>query len=261
MTVPAVRPSVALGSLLVALYVLSDFGVVSLMRYDSLTRAIYLQYRSLFDRTPAAVLALVLVALTAIALALELRARTRGRLWRTGPGAPDDRRRSSWDVARYLALGWCGLVTTAFLRPPGRGPRVLARAGPRERPRAVAPARRGAQLARCLGPRRRRDAPGVAPGRRARQPLPDAALAHARAALVRRERAPRARDRALARLLRRPLRLARLPDARRCSSSRTSSVSSRRRSRGSRRRSGASARVSRKRRADSVAARSRRPGS
>ena len=49
------RPAVALGSLLVALYVLSDFGVVSLMRYDSLTRAIYVQYRSLFDRTPAAV--------------------------------------------------------------------------------------------------------------------------------------------------------------------------------------------------------------
>ena len=117
-TVPAVRPSVALGSLLVALYVLSDFGVVSLMRYDSLTRAIYLQYRSLFDRTPAAVLALVLVALTAIALALELRARTRGRLWRTGPGAA--RRSSPVELgrARYLALGWCGLVTTAFLLLP-----------------------------------------------------------------------------------------------------------------------------------------------
>ncbi len=117
-TVPAVRPSVALGSLLVALYVLSDFGVVSLMRYDSLTRAIYLQYRSLFDRTPAAVLALVLVALTAIALALELRARTRGRLWRTGPGVA----RRSAPVAlgrlRYLALGWCCLVTTVFLLLP-----------------------------------------------------------------------------------------------------------------------------------------------
>ena len=47
---------------------LSDFGVVSLMRYDALTRAIYLQYRSLFDRTPAAVLALVLVALTVLVL-------------------------------------------------------------------------------------------------------------------------------------------------------------------------------------------------
>ena len=52
MTLPALRPSIGAGALLVALYTLSDFGVVSLMRYDALTRAIYLQYRSLFDRTP-----------------------------------------------------------------------------------------------------------------------------------------------------------------------------------------------------------------
>ena len=55
-TLPALRPSIGAGALLVALYALSDFGVVSLMRYDALTRAIYLQYRSLFDRTPAAML-------------------------------------------------------------------------------------------------------------------------------------------------------------------------------------------------------------
>ena len=64
-TLPAARPGAAAGALLVALYVLSDFGVVSLMRYEALTRAIFLQYRSLFDRTPAAVLSLVLVGLTA----------------------------------------------------------------------------------------------------------------------------------------------------------------------------------------------------
>jgi iron(III) transport system permease protein len=87
-TLPVIRPSVAAGALLVALYTISDFGVVSLMQYDSLTRAIYLQYRALFDRTPAAVLALVLVALTAVILALELRARGRGRLQRVGAPRP-----------------------------------------------------------------------------------------------------------------------------------------------------------------------------
>ncbi|HSO01834.1 MAG TPA: ABC transporter permease subunit, partial [Gaiellaceae bacterium] len=70
-TLPALRPSIGAGALLVALYTLSDFGVVSLMRYDALTRAIYLQYRSLFDRTPAAALALLLVAVTALVLVLE----------------------------------------------------------------------------------------------------------------------------------------------------------------------------------------------
>lgn len=86
-TLPALRPSLGAGTLLVALYVLSDFGAVSLMQYDALTRSIYLQYRSLFDRTPAAVLALVLVALTAIVLLLEARTRNRGRLYRSAPGA------------------------------------------------------------------------------------------------------------------------------------------------------------------------------
>jgi iron(III) transport system permease protein len=117
-TLPAVRPSIVLGSLLVALYVLSDFGVVSLMRYDSLTRAIYLQYRSLFDRTPAAVLALVLVGLTAIALAFELRARARGRLWRSGPGTVRAMRPVELGRARYPALAWCAVVTGLFLVLP-----------------------------------------------------------------------------------------------------------------------------------------------
>jgi iron(III) transport system permease protein len=117
-TLPAIRPAMALGSLLVALYVLSDFGVVSLMRYDSLTRAIYLQYRSLFDRTPAAVLALVLVVLTAVALALELRARAGGRLWRVGPGTARRARPVVLGRARYPALVWCGLVTGLFLVLP-----------------------------------------------------------------------------------------------------------------------------------------------
>ena len=70
-TLPVLRPSLGAGALLVALYTLSDFGAVSLMQYSSLTRAIFLQYRSLFDRTPAAVLTLVLVLLTVVVLVLE----------------------------------------------------------------------------------------------------------------------------------------------------------------------------------------------
>ena len=71
MTLPALRPSIGAGALLVALYVLSDFGVVSLMHYDALTRAIYLAVPDALRPHAAAVLALVLVALTAIVLVLE----------------------------------------------------------------------------------------------------------------------------------------------------------------------------------------------
>lgn len=65
-TWPAVRPAVLGASLLVALYTLSDFGAVSLMRYDAFTRAIYNAYRASFDRNTAAALALVLILITLV---------------------------------------------------------------------------------------------------------------------------------------------------------------------------------------------------
>ena len=117
-TVPALRPAVGLGALLVALYTLSDFGVVSLMRYDALTRAIYVQYRSLFDRAPAATLALVLVALTAVALALEYRMRQRGRGNRTSPGAARRARPVALGRWRWPALAFCSACVGLFLVLP-----------------------------------------------------------------------------------------------------------------------------------------------
>ena len=42
-TVPQLRIPLATGSLLVALYVISDFGAVSMMRFDTFTRAIYVR--------------------------------------------------------------------------------------------------------------------------------------------------------------------------------------------------------------------------
>ena len=63
-TLRQVRPAAAAGGLLVALYTLSDFGAVSILRYDVFTSVIYTAYRSSFDRSTAAVLSLLLVALT-----------------------------------------------------------------------------------------------------------------------------------------------------------------------------------------------------
>lgn len=74
---PQLRPSVAAGSLLVALYTLSDFGAVSLMRFDVFTRVIFVQYSGRIDRTPAAVFALVLVVVALIVVLAEQW--TRGR--------------------------------------------------------------------------------------------------------------------------------------------------------------------------------------
>ncbi len=76
-TLPQLRPGLAAGGLLVTLYVLRDFGAVSVMRYSTFTRVLYIQYQSSFDRTGAAVLALVLILLTVFVLLIEIR--TRGR--------------------------------------------------------------------------------------------------------------------------------------------------------------------------------------
>jgi iron(III) transport system permease protein len=117
-TLPAIRPAIGAGALLVALYTLSDFGAVSLMQYDALTRAIYLQYRALFDRDPASVLALVLVVLTALVLLVESRYRRGAAYARGGPGVArrhDPVRLGRW---RWPALGFCSLVVGFFLVVP-----------------------------------------------------------------------------------------------------------------------------------------------
>lgn len=76
-TFPALRPALAAGTLLVALYTLSDFGAVSLLRFDSFTRVIFMSYRASFDRTEAAVLSLLLMVVTLVITSGELRARGR----------------------------------------------------------------------------------------------------------------------------------------------------------------------------------------
>jgi iron(III) transport system permease protein len=84
---PQLRPSIAAGGLLVSLYVLSDFGAVAMLRTQTFTRAIFLQYRTAFDRAPAAVLGIMLVLITLVVLALESRVgrADRTRLARRGP--------------------------------------------------------------------------------------------------------------------------------------------------------------------------------
>lgn len=79
-TLPQIRNSVAAGSLLVALYVLSDFGAVSLLGVDTFTRSIANLYRGSFDRSTAAVLALILVLISAVIIAIESQARSRSKL-------------------------------------------------------------------------------------------------------------------------------------------------------------------------------------
>ena len=117
-TWPHLRPALAAGALLVALYTLSDFGAVSLLQYNAFTRVIYLQYSASFDRALAAVLALMLVALTGAALILEVRARGAARHDRTSVGVGRAGRRvrlGPWTAPALLFVG--GVVGLALVMP------------------------------------------------------------------------------------------------------------------------------------------------
>lgn len=116
-TLPQLRPALGAGALLVALYVLRDFGAVALMRYNTFTRVIFTQYQS-FDRGQAALLALALVALTLGFLALEGLARSRGRYYRVDASTSKPAPVTALGIWRIPALVWCGLVVGMALVLP-----------------------------------------------------------------------------------------------------------------------------------------------
>src|SRR5215213_7383103 len=109
-TLPQLRPAAAAGAVLTVLYTLGDFGVVTLLRYDAFTRAIYVQYRSAMDRSSAALLALLLVAISITVLVVDLSARKTATIHRLGSGASRRGRPVALGYARIPALLFCSLV-------------------------------------------------------------------------------------------------------------------------------------------------------
>jgi iron(III) transport system permease protein len=107
-TLPLLAPALAAGLLLVALYTLSDFGGVATLRYETFTRAIFIEYQTSFDRTAAAILGVALAAVAMVVLAAELIVRARSverlRARRIAPPAPIALGRWKWPAIAFLAL-------------------------------------------------------------------------------------------------------------------------------------------------------------
>ncbi len=117
-TLPLLRPSLAAGMLLTALYTLSDFGAVSLLRYETFTWAIFLQYQTAFDRALAATLSVALIALALGLLWMESRTRGRAAYHRVTGGSqrpPAIIRLGAW---RWAALAFCALIVALALVLP-----------------------------------------------------------------------------------------------------------------------------------------------
>lgn len=78
---PLLRPAIAAGLAVVVLHVLSDFGAVSMLHFQTFTLSIYLQMSGRFDYQSAAGLSLVLVFLSLTFLVLERFFRARQRYY------------------------------------------------------------------------------------------------------------------------------------------------------------------------------------
>jgi iron(III) transport system permease protein len=114
-TFPQIRPAIAAGGLLTALYAVSDFGTPAIMRLPVFTRQIYVEYNA-FGRDYAALLSLQLLAVVLVVLALEWLVRSdqtvRGN---DADRAANQTRLGSW---RWPATLLPTAVTTAALAVP-----------------------------------------------------------------------------------------------------------------------------------------------
>ncbi|MEX1334539.1 MAG: iron ABC transporter permease [Candidatus Limnocylindrales bacterium] len=114
---PVLLPAIGAGALLACLYAISDFGAVSILRYDTLATAIYSQYRFSFDRSSAAGLALLLLVVARGRVGAGGRIRRRAAL-----NTPHGRRRLPAPVAlgrwRIPAMLFCGSIALLALGIP-----------------------------------------------------------------------------------------------------------------------------------------------
>jgi len=93
---PLLRPAIGAGSMLVALYVLADFGTVAMLRVDTFSSAIYSQLVGRYDRSAASILSTLLVIITVALIWLE---------WRSRAGLRYDQTTGTYRTGRIFTLG------------------------------------------------------------------------------------------------------------------------------------------------------------
>lgn len=105
-TLPLALPAAAGGALLVALYALSDFGTVAMLRYRTFTLAIFQQFAGQVDRSAAAILSFILIGMAVPALyGAAWLARRERQLTRTRWQPPRLTRLGRWRPLALLAVG------------------------------------------------------------------------------------------------------------------------------------------------------------
>jgi iron(III) transport system permease protein len=116
-TLPTLRPAVTAGVLLVALDVLAEYGTVALLRYETFTSAIFVQFSGRYDRSAATILSGVLVILAFGFLWAELRVQGKARFsqienhWRPSQQVS----LGKWRIPALLFI--FGIVSASLLVP------------------------------------------------------------------------------------------------------------------------------------------------
>jgi iron(III) transport system permease protein len=103
---PQLRLAVCGGSLLIALHLLSEYGLFVMIRFDTFATAIVDQFQSSYNSPASNMLGGVLVACCLFLLGLEVLLRGNERYARVGSGSarPADRRRLGWFVVPAVLL-------------------------------------------------------------------------------------------------------------------------------------------------------------
>lgn len=116
-TLPALRPGLTAGALLVTLDILAEYGTVALLRYETFSSAIFVQLSGRYDRSAASVLSGVLVLMAFFALWGELRMEGKAQhtqldsSWRHAPPIA----LGSWRIPAFLLV--CGVCFASLIVP------------------------------------------------------------------------------------------------------------------------------------------------
>jgi iron(III) transport system permease protein len=86
-TLPLLRPAIGAGGILVFLYVLSDFGAISILRYNTFTSAIYYQMGS-YDNLSATILSMILILVTIFVIWIESHSRKKQKFYQSPRSSP-----------------------------------------------------------------------------------------------------------------------------------------------------------------------------
>lgn len=115
---PQLRLAIWGGGLVVALHLLAEYGAFALIRFDTFTTAIIVQYQSTFAGPAASALGIVLTLLCLLVLTVESTTRGRARYARIGSGASSPAERQRLGRASIPAFAAASVVTLLAVGVP-----------------------------------------------------------------------------------------------------------------------------------------------